>query len=248
MKVKAFIVDDEENSRSTLRNMLVDFCQDVEVLGEASTVQKAIQPINEFQPDLVFLDIIMPKENGFELLHYFDPPFFEVVFTTAYDQYAVKAFQLSAVDYLLKPIDLELLRGAVEKVKEKKSSDDQTKRINILEGNLTAAFEKISLPTADGFIFSEIDEIIRCEAQGNYTNIFFRDGNKILVSKTLKNFEDTLKDLYFFRINRSNLINLKEVKLVGRQRNPAIVLKDGTELLLSSNRKDEFFERMKGRG
>jgi len=248
MKLKAFIVDDEENSRTTLRNMLVDFCQDVVVLGEASTVQKAIHPIKELQPDIVFLDIIMPKENGFELIHYFDPPLFEVVFTTAYDQYAVRAFQLSAVDYLLKPIDLELLRGAVERVKEKKSVDNQTKRINILEENLTAAYEKISLPTADGFIFSEIDDIIRCEAQGNYTNIFFRDGNTILVSKTLKNFEDTLKGLHFFRINRSNLINLKEVKLVGRQRNPTIILKDGTELILSSNRKDEFFERMKGRG
>ena len=218
------------------------------MLGEAGTVQKAIEPIKNLQPDLVFLDIIMPKENGFELIHYFDPPFFEVVFTTAYDQYAVKAFQLSALDYLLKPIDLELLRGALEKVKEKKSLDNQTKRINILEENLMAAFEKISLPTADGYIFSEIDEIIRCEAQGNYTHIFFRDGNKILVSKTLKNFEDVLKGLHFFRINRSNVINLKEVKIVGRQRNPTIILKDGTEHILSSNRKDEFFEKMKGKG
>lgn len=248
MKLKAFIVDDEENSRTTLRNMLVGFCQEVEVLGEASTVQKAIQPIKDLQPDIVFLDIIMPKENGFELIHYFDTPFFDVIFTTAYDQYAVKAFQLSAVDYLLKPIDLELLRGAVERVKAKKTLEDQTKRINILEGNMTAAFEKISLPTADGFIFTEVDEIIRCEAQGNYTCIFLRDGNKVLVSKTLKNFEDILKDFHFFRINRSNLINLKEVKIVGRQRNPSLTLKDGTELLLSSFRKDEFFEKMKGRG
>jgi len=248
MKLKAFIVDDEENSRTTLRNMLVDFCRDVEVVGEASTVQKAIEPIKTLQPDVVFLDIIMPKENGFELIRYFSPPFFEIVFITAYDQYAVKAFQLSAVDYLLKPIDLELLRGAIERVKEKKSLDNQTRRINILEENLTTTFEKISLPTADGFIFSEIDEIIRCEAQGNYTIFFFRDGNKILVSKTLKNFVDLLKGLHFFRINRSNLINLKEVKLVGRQRNPAVILKDGTELILSGNRKDEFFEKMKGRG
>lgn len=247
MNLKAFLVDDEENSRTALKNMLVDFCSDVTIVGEAGTVQKAVQAIQILKPDLVFLDIVMPKENGFELLNYFADPTFDVIFSTAYNDYAVKAFQLSAIDYLLKPVDLTLLRNAIEKVKYKKQSASQTDRFNVLENNINRSLEKISLATSEGFFFMEIKTIVRCEAQGNYTQFYFRDGKKLLVSKTLKFFEKLLEDLNFFRINRSNIINLKRVKVVGRQRNPAVTLDDGTELTMSSFRKDEFFKKM-GKG
>lgn len=247
MNLKAFLVDDEENSRTALKNMLVDYCKDVTVIGEAGTVKKAVESIKILQPDLVFLDIVMPKENGFELFNYFDDPTFDVIFSTAYNDYAVKAFQLSAIDYLLKPVDLDLLRNAIEKVKEKKTLDSQPGRISVLEKNMNSNLEKISLPTNEGYFFMEIKNIIRCEAQGNYTQFYFKDGSKILVSKTLKGYERILSELHFFRINRSQLVNLKCIKIVGRQRNPAVTLDDGTELVMSSFRKDEFFKKM-GKG
>jgi len=202
MNLKAFLVDDEENSRTALKNMLVDYCKDVAVIGEAGTVKKAVAAIKILQPDLVFLDIMMPKENGFELFNYFDSPNFDVIFSTAYNDYAVKAFQLSAIDYLLKPVDLTLLRNAIEKVKEKKSLDSQPDRISVLEKNMNSNLEKISLPTNEGYLYIEIKNIVRCEAQGNYTQFYFKDEDKILVSKTLKSYESILSDLHFFRINR----------------------------------------------
>ena len=247
MNLKAFLVDDEENSRTALKNMLVDYCKDVTVIGEAGTVKKAVESIKILQPDLVFLDIVMPKENGFELFNYFDKPTFDVIFSTAYNDYAVKAFQLSAIDYLLKPVDLDLLRNAIEKVKEKKTLDSQPERISILENNMNSSLEKISLPTNEGYLYIEIKNIVRCEAQGNYTQFYFRDGTKILVSRTLKGYENILTELHFFRINRSQLVNLKCIKIVGRQRNPTVSLDDGTELVMSSFRKDEFFKKM-GKG
>jgi two-component system LytT family response regulator len=247
MILKALLVDDEENSRTALKNMLVDYCKDVTVIGEVGTVEKAVEVIKILQPNLVFLDIVMPKENGFELFNYFDKPTFDVIFSTAYNDYAVKAFQLSAIDYLLKPVDLVLLRNAIEKVKEKKLLDSQPERIAILGNNMGSSLEKISLPTSEGYLYMEIKNIIRCEAQGNYTQFYFKDGNKILVSKTLKGYESVLADLHFFRINRSQLVNLKCIKMVGRQRNPSVILDDGTELVMTSFRKDEFFKKM-GKG
>ena len=247
MKIKALIVDDELNSQLALKNMLVDFCKDVSVVGEVGTVQKAVEAIKILQPNIVFLDIIMPKESGFELFKYFPNPPFEVIFSTAYNDYAVKAFQLAAIDYLLKPIDLTLLRKAIDKAKEKINTDSHPKRLSVLENNMKTQLDKISLPTNEGYFFMEIQDIIRCEAQGNYTQFYFRDGSKLLVSKTLKWYEEILSDLNFFRINRSHLINLKMIRVVGRQRNPSVVLDDGSELTMSSFRKDDFFKKM-GKG
>jgi two-component system LytT family response regulator len=210
-------------------------------------VKKAVESIKILQLNLVFLDIVMPKENGFELFNYFDKPSSDVIFSTAYNDYAVKAFQLLAIDYLLKPVDLVLLRNAIEKVKEKKLLDSQPERIAILENNMGSRLEKISLPNSEGYLYMEIKNIVHCEAQGNYTQFYFKDGNKVLVSRTLKGYESILTDLHFFRINRSQLVNLKCIKIVGRQRSPTVTLDDGTELVMSSFRKDEFFKKM-GKG
>ncbi len=241
--LKAIIVDDEKSSRITLRNMLTDFCVNVEVLAEASSVIEAVKEINRLLPDIVFLDIEMPEQNGFKLLEYFHEINFEIIFTTAYDQYAVKAFRLSAIDYLLKPIDLEELREALQKVAEKKRFEQSQQKISALKENLNNVLKKLALPTGEGFIFVEISSILRCEASGNYSQFYFIDGSKILVSKTLKTFEEILDDFNFFRINRSNIINLSHIKKYGRQKNATITMTDGNVLTLSERRKDDFLKR-----
>ena len=240
--LKAVIVDDEESSRITLRNMLTDFCENVNVVGEADSVSEAIKQINTHHPDVVFLDIEMPEQNGFKLFDYYLNPTFEVIFTTAYNQYAVKAFRLSALDYLLKPIDLEQLRDALKKLKEKKDHNESIRKVSILKENLNNVLKKLALPTADGFIFIEIGSIIRCEASGNYTLFHFKNGEKVLVSKTLKIYDDLLSEFNFFRINRSNLINLNMIEKYGRQKNATITMTDGSILSISDSRKRRFLQ------
>ena len=240
MSLKVIIVEDEENSRVALFNMLTMFCDNIEVVEQVDSVPTAVQAIQIHQPDLVFLDIEMPGQNGFKLFDYFPKPNFEVIFTTAYDQYAVKAFRLAAADYLLKPVDLEELRAAIKKVIEKKDYKVVQDKITALKENLNNFFQKLALPTNEGFIFVEIRNIIRCEASGNYTHFFLKNKERIIVSKTLKVFAQILNDFNFFRISRSHLINLNYVKKYGRQKNPTITMEDGSILSLSENRKNEF--------
>ena len=187
--ISALIVDDEENSRLTLNNMLMDYCKGVQVIGLAASVKEALILANRHKPQVVFLDIEMPVENGFKLLEYYDDVPFEVIFTTAYDQYAVKAFRFSAVDYLLKPIDLEELRSAVERV-NKPNEKGKKENFNALKYNINNKLKKIALPTIDGYSFMDIDNIIYCIANNNYTMIYDLRGNKILVSKTLREYHD----------------------------------------------------------
>ena len=246
MNIKAIIVEDEENSRITLANMLTNFCEGVEVLAQANSVKTALPLIREHQPDLVFLDIEMPEDNGFKLFDYLPSLNFETIFTTAYNQYAVKAFRVSAIDYLLKPIDLHDLRAAITKVKEikKGQSPASQSRIDTLRENLNGQMNKLALPIQDGFLFIELKNIIYCEAQGNYTAFYLRGNDKILISKTLKIYTDLLIEFDFFRLNRSHLINLKHVRNYGRQKNPVITLSTGVSLVLSENRKEAFLEKI----
>lgn len=243
MKIKAIIVDDEENSRITMHNMLTNFCKGVDVIGQASSVEEASKLIRSNKPDVVFLDIEMPEQNGFKLLEHFENPTFDIIFTTAYNQYAAKAFRLAAIDYLLKPIDLEELRESLQRVKNKSASEQKTQRIIALRDNINHKLSKLALPTNDGYIFLELDDIIRCEAQGNYTIFYTKREEKIVVSKTLKIFDEMLRNLNFFRINRSHLINLKYIKKYGRQKNPTITMIDGSILSLTEGRKHDFFDK-----
>ncbi|MEL6862820.1 MAG: LytTR family DNA-binding domain-containing protein [Bacteroidota bacterium] len=243
-ELRVIIVEDEEDSRIALSNMLTKFCKNVEVLAQAESIQDAIKVINQYQPDLVFLDIEMPKQNGFMLFDYFEDPAFDVVFTTAYDQYAVKAFKFAAVDYLLKPIDLEELRAAIEKVKTKRNKDQAQQKLKILQENLNNVLHKIALPTTDGLLFVELKDIIYCEAQGNYTVFYLTNEDKIIVSKTLKIYDELLYDFNFFRINRSNLVNLNHIRKFGRQRNAVVTMANGVLLSLSENRKKDFLDRL----
>lgn len=240
--IKAIIIDDEKSSRVTLFNMITSFCEGVEVVANVNSVATGVEAIEEHQPDLVFLDIEMPVHNGFKLFDHFEAPTFNVIFTTAFEKYAIEAFKFSAIDYLMKPIDLEDLRAAIKKVVEKKEVDVTKKKLKILKENLNNVCNKLALPTMDGYHFIELKEIIRCESQNNYTFFHLKGGKKILVSKTLKIYSTLLKDHSFFRISRSDLINLNHIVRFGRQKSPSITLSDDTKLTISLRRKEAFLK------
>ncbi|MEO1713214.1 MAG: LytTR family DNA-binding domain-containing protein [Bacteroidota bacterium] len=240
-ELKVVIVDDEAGSRLALRNMVTEFCRGVVVVAEADSVESAAEVIQKHQPDLVFLDIEMPEKNGFELFPLVENESFEVIFTTAYDQYAVKAFRMSAVDYLLKPIHLGELRQSIEKVREIQDQKTSEERIRMLQENLNGGLKKLVLPVGSGYLFVEIDQILRCKAESNYTWVYVWKEEEYLVAKTLKVYEELLKDYPFFRISRSDLINLDYIKRYERGRNPTVHLQDGTELPVAESRKQEFW-------
>src|SRR4051812_3251197 len=200
--LKSIIIDDELKSRESLRILIEDFCTGVEVSALCQNVAEGIAAIEKHKPDVIFLDIQMQRETGFDLLNKIKEIDFEVIFTTAHSEYAIKAFKFSAIDYLLKPIDIEELKSALDKV-EKKLHSNISERLEHLMQNLKPAPAqnyKLALPTTDGLIFVRIDEIIYCEASSNYTQIFTHDGKKHVVSRTLKEYEDLLADHSFFRI------------------------------------------------
>jgi two-component system LytT family response regulator len=242
--LKAIVVEDEERSRQTLINMVNSFCEGVSIIAECENVETAVQEIKSKKPDLVFLDIELPGQNGFELLDYFQEVPFEIIFTTAYNHFAIKAFKLSAIDYLLKPIDLDELRPAIDRAKEKLLIKKDSQKFQVLKDTIQNVFEKVSLPTMDGLIFVDMEDIVRCEAQNNYTMFYLENGETHLVSKTLKYYEEILNEFNFFRINRTDIINLKFVKKMQKGRKILISLVDGTDLSLADTRKESFMEKI----
>ena len=245
--LRSIIIDDEENGRETLLYSLKEVCPDVEVVGQADSAMTGMTLIKRHNPDLVFLDIEMPAGSGFDLLENIDNINFEIIFTTAYDQYAIKAFKFSAVDYLLKPIDLTDLKEAVRMVEEKKAIIDTTKRYELLKDNLDnkeSAFHRLALPTSDGLDFFEVKDIIRCEANGNYTMFYLNDGGKILVGKTLKEYAELLEEHNFFRTHKTHLINLDYVKKYVKGIGGYVILHDGTNVEVAKRRKEAFLERL----
>ncbi len=249
MNIQAIIVDDEKHSRETLKNLIEEFCEGVQVLTLASSINEASSAIQELKPDLVFLDIELQTGTGFDLLASLPEINFEVIFTTAFDQYAIKAVKFSSLDYLLKPIDLEELQVAVEKaktVKDKKAYSNQLKSLlqNLSHQQLT----KICLPTAEGFEFINTDEISHCEASGSYTNFILTNGKKILVSKHLKAFENLLPEQNFMRVHNSFLINLKEVHKFVKADGGYIIMNNNDTVSISRSKKDDFLEAMQNGG
>lgn len=243
------IVDDELKSRESLKILLEDFCTGIEVKALCQNVAEAMSAIKTYKPDVVFLDIQLQRETGFDLLVKTDPINFEVIFTTAYSEYAIKAFKFSAIDYLLKPIDIEDLKRAVEKV-EKRVGDSVSARIQQLMSNLkssTGENYKLALPTSDGLIFVKVSEILYCEASSNYTEITQADGKKHVVSRTLKEYEDLLTDYDFFRIHNSYLINLNAVKKYIRGEGGQVIMMNDKALDVSKRRKESFLARIGAR-
>ncbi len=245
MKIKAIIIEDEIKSRDTLRNMLMLYCPNVEIIGEAMTVEEGRKLILKQKPDLVFLDIELPEKDGFYLFQYFPNPSFDVIFTTAYDQYAIQAFRIAAVDYLLKPINVDLLEEAIKRVIKIRKNKKNDNRLGILKSNYNARnFQKIALPSSNGYVFLEIKSIIACEASRSYTNIYTKAGEKYIVSKPLVFLEKSLQELRFFRINRSYIINLDFLKSYTRTHRGEVTLINGMTMSLSENKKEAFLSHL----
>lgn len=245
-KIHAVLVDDEDNSLEALEILLNKYCPDVLVDGRAQSVEEAVQVINEVQPELVFLDIALPDGQGFEVLEETTHGPFEVIFTTAYDQYALKAFEFSALDYLLKPINAEKLKQAVDRYQEIKGEPDGVgERISVLKESLNNLSERIILSSMDGFEVYKIADIIRCEANGSYTTFFIKDGKKVVTSKTLNNFEKLLEDMPFARVHSKHLVNLNYIKKYISGRGGYIVFEDGSQVDVSERKKKDFIRLMK---
>ncbi len=239
------IVEDELRGRNALKALLQTISS-VKLIGEASNVDDAKKMIEDWDPDLVLLDIEMPYKNGFDLLAEIENRSFDVIFITAYDSYAIKAFKFSAIDYLLKPIDQEELISAIDKTLVKRASshyEPKTQMENLLENLKTINKQsfKLSLPSFEGTMFVPLDEIIRCESDANYTKFFLlQEINPILVSKTLKEYEDLLQDYGFCRVHHSNMINLKYVKKYIKGEGGIAVMIDGAEVEISRRKREIF--------
>ncbi len=244
--IRSVIVEDERKGREFLRELLERYCPQIELVGEADSVAAAVPLIAAQRPDLVFLDVEMPVDNGFRLFDQVDQVDFDVIFVTAFDQYAVKAFEYSAVDYVLKPIRVSKLKQAVEKVKERRDGGTRSRSAEALQESRRSDFQKIVLPSQSGYQFVRLDEIIRCEADSNYTHFFLTDGRRLLVSRTLKHVEELLGERDFFRIHQSHLINLRHVRSYLKGRSGQIEMDDGSVLDVSVRRKAALMERIKG--
>lgn len=241
--IKAVIIDDEQNAREDLIHMLQKYCHDVSILAEADNIKTGADEIRKLQPDLIFLDINMPFGSGFDLLAQFPDMPFEVIFVTAHDEYATKAFRFSALDYLLKPVRPEELKEAVERSKVKKL--DPAGRIKFLREHTekNKAFNEIALPGKSGLEVIPLEDIVRCEASSNYTSFILKNGKKIIVSKTLKEFDELLSPHNFFRIHKSHLINLSQVKAYNKT--GTVLMADSSEIELARRKKDIFLACLK---
>lgn len=246
MSLKAVIVDDEMHSRETLKNLVQEFCSDVEVVGMAGSVQEALSIIPSALPDLVFLDIELQPGTGFDVLTQLKDLDFDVIFTTAFEQYAIRAVKFSSLDYLLKPIDVEELQQAVDKARKRKNQDIYKQQLETLLNNLKQQPElnKICLATADGIEFVDVEQIIYCKASGSYTTFVLKNSLSVLVSKHLKEYETLLADQRFLRVHNSFLINLKEVKRFVRSDGGYIIMNNDDTVSISRGKKDEFLNIM----
>jgi len=246
-KLKTVIIDDEHDAVNFIGSIIGEYCTSLEVVGEAHNVLEGVAVITDKKPDLVFLDIEMPNGTGFDLLTHFPEKDFEVVFITAFNHYAIKAIKFSAVDYILKPINInefiEAVNRVVQKRKEKSSAGDESFRM-LMENLKSAHPTRLAIPTSDGMEYLNPKDIIRIEADRSYSWFYITGNRKILVSKHLKEFQDLLNDRYFFRAHNSHLINLKYVKKFIRKEGGYIEMLDGEQIPISRNRKDLFLVHM----
>jgi two-component system LytT family response regulator len=243
--IRSIIVEDEKHSRDTLRGMLNRYCSNVVIQAEADSYRAGIAAVKEYRPDLVFLDIQMPDGSGFRLLEEVGDIDFEVVFTTAFDQFAIKAIKYSALDYLLKPIDPDELREAIRKVENAMSRKEKNKNIQVLLENIRSNEtdpHKIILSTSEKIHVVEINQIVRCESDNYYTRFFLSGGEKILVSKTLKENEELLGSHNFIRPHKSHLVNVKYIKGFIKNDGGYIELTDGSRIPVSRRKREKIIE------
>ncbi len=239
--IKAILIDDEMHCLKTLGMLLGEYCANVQVLEKCNDAATGLKAIELHKPDLVFLDIEMPEMNGFEMLEHLPQINFAVIFTTGYDQYAIKAFHFSALDYLLKPIEPKELIDAVKKVEEQHHlpMPEQFEMLLKKIGGVNSGFTKIAVPTAEGFELISATDVIYFEAESNYTHIFLKNKNKIIACRTLKKIEEQIQDYNFFvRVHNSYMVNLNEVVRYVRGEGGYLIMSDNSSINVSRNRKD----------
>jgi len=247
MVINAVIVDDEQGARESLAKMVEKYCPQIQVLAKANSMKTALQAIELHQPDLVFLDIEMPNGNAFDLLAQIPELNFEIIFTTAYDHYAIKAIKFSAIDYILKPIDHEELMQAVDRLKGKVSQKETIrKKFDALLTNMKtgSVSKRIALPEGDSLIFIELNDVIRCEASGNYSVFHLTDSRRMVSSRHLGDYEEMLEDEDFFRVHRAHLINFKHIKKLVKGEISYLIMNDDAKVEVSRRGKTDILDRI----
>ncbi|MGV3461135.1 MAG: LytR/AlgR family response regulator transcription factor [Flavobacterium sp.] len=250
--ITALLIDDDSNLRNGMKSMLQRYAPDITILGEADSVDAGIKAIEYYRPDVIFLDIQLGDGTGFDILEQIVQAAGKlqshVVFITAHEQYAVKAFRFSALDYLLKPVDPEELNKVIEKIRKVVKTNDGFAHIDLLLENIRKKvdkFKRIALSTSDGIHLFEISDIIRCESQDNYTKFYIRDAKPVLISKTLKEYEDLLTGQGFERIHQSHLINLAYLRSYIKKDGGYVVMADNSNLPISQRKKERLQEILK---
>jgi two-component system LytT family response regulator len=248
-KLKAVIVDDESTSRNVLRDYLSRFCEGVEIVGEGDSVATAAPVIRKQKPDVVFLDIEMPRGNGFDLLEEVSDISFDTVFVTAYDSYAIQALNWSAAYYLLKPLSIDELKMAVEKIRQQKMKQTQTPSSSVLLENLlakNARNRKLVLPLLEGFEVVKLEDIVSCEANDNFTDFHFVGKPRLMICRNLRFYEEILQESGFMRVHKSFIINLDHVVKYNKGKGGQVTMTDGSVISVSPQKKElllEWFEK-----
>lgn len=242
--IKAVIVDDEINNQELISNLLKSYAENINVVGLANSVESAYKTILEQNPDLVFLDIQMPDGTGFDLLKKFEKVNFKIIFVTAHQEFAIEAFKYSAVDYILKPLAPAQLLAAVKKMEDAMSSEELNIKLKTLLSNIAEPIKnkkKIVLKTMERIYSVDLDDIIRFESDGGYTKVYLLDGKRIMVSKTMKEFDDLLLDVGFLRVHHSHLINMNHLFCFEKTEGH-VVMKDDSIVPVSNRKKDHLME------
>ena len=243
--MKVIIIDDEARTRKSIADILKFSPQDISLVAEAENVATGVKAINTHKPDLVLLDINMPDGTGFDLLKKLDNPNFKIIFITAYEEYAVQAFEFSAIDYILKPVDPKKLFDAINKAHQLVEQENISLKLNALFANLensASENKKLVLKTAESIYIVNTTDIIRCESDAGYTLFYLLDGKKILVSRNLKDYEEMLDGYGFYRIHQSHLINLKYIDHYSKIEGGAVIMKDNSYLPVARRKKESFLK------
>ncbi len=244
--IKAIIVDDEKDGAEVLQFLIQQNCSNIQIISLEHSVESAINAIQKNKPDLVFLDIEMPTGTGFDVIQHTNEVGYETIFITAYEHYAIKAFKTNAIDYLLKPVDVDELVNAVKNAEKRISASNKNNNqaIESLILNAIQKSKKISIPSQDGILWVDLDDIIRFEADSNYSHVFIKNKKKMTVAKTLKSFEDQLPNSMFFRTHSAHLINLNEIEKYIKGDGGTIVLKDGSNVPVSRANKNDLMIKL----
>ena len=243
--IRTVIIDDEEHCRFTITEIIKKFCPNLKIVSQGNSVESGIKIIDSLKPDLVFLDIHLDDGDGFEILQNISFKNFEVVFTTAHDNFALKAIEFSALHYLLKPISAKDLINATERFQNTRNKNIQEEKINLLQESLTKTPEKIILPTYEGFQIIKLETVIYCEASDKYAIFHLIDKTSVVISRSLNEVEKTLKDLSFVRIHHSYIVNLKYITSYEKGKGGSVSLTNGKKLEISFRRKQLFIDKLK---